>query len=85
MKNTFDFFFRTIRYLVLMTIMTTVWILDIYIWIKKEDSCEPQYNFEVISLIKDVFNLSQGIVIFLMFVWCKKVTDTIWKRFIESP
>ena len=65
--------------------MTTVWILDIYIWLKKENSCEENFNydFEVISLIKDVFYLSQGIFIFLMFVWRKKVTDAIWKRFIK--
>ena len=64
--------------------MIAVWILDIFIWLKKEDSCEPNYFFEVISLIRSLFNLCQGIIIFLMFVWRKKVKNAIWKRFIES-
>lgn len=68
----------------IMIIMITVWILDIYIWIAKEDSCEPKIKFEVVSLIKDLFNLCQGIVIFLMFVWRTKVKNAIWKRLVES-
>ena len=64
--------------------MITVWILEIYIWLAKENSCEPNFKFEVISLIKDLISVGQGIIIFLMFVWRTKVKNAIWKRCVEN-
>lgn len=81
MKTSFHFL-RTVRYLIIMIIMTTVWILDIYIWLAKEHSCEPNLKFEALSLIRDSLNVCQGIIIFLMFVWRTKVKNAIFKRFI---